>query len=102
MESHAEVGILDYVRLIAQFAAGNISAEEYTRAYFAFNKGRVHLPNENAKEIILRAYGDADDYECDAILRKENPQWIDESELHERVSKALHALEGLGYKASDD
>jgi len=99
MESYGEVGIIDYMRLMKHFLAGNISAKQYTKSYFSFNKKRISIPNELANQVILYAHGDADDYESDPELRLKDPQWINESQLKERVAKSLHELEALGYPA---
>jgi hypothetical protein len=98
MESCGEVGALDYVGLMADYLAGRLDADQYTKAFFAFNKRRVNLPNERASELIQKAHGDADDYEPDTELRRTNRQWIGEPELRARVAKSLRELEALGYR----
>jgi hypothetical protein len=99
MENYGEVGVEDYLRLMSEYLAGKIDADKYIKGYFAFNKYRVNLPNEAAEEIILRAHGDADDYEPDPTLRQSNSQWIGEPELRERVAKSFHKLEALESKS---
>lgn len=101
MENYGEVGVDDYARLMRDYAAGKINAVEYTQRYFDFNKRRVNLPAEDAKEIILRAHGDAEDYVSNPQLRKEDQEWIDEAELKKRVSKSLRNLQELGYKLDE-
>lgn len=98
MERCGEVGALDYVRLMADYLVGTLDADQYTKAFFAFNKRRVNLPDERASDIIQRAHGDADDYEPDTKLRRTNRQWIGEHELRRRVTKSLSDLEALGYR----
>ncbi|MGB8322619.1 MAG: hypothetical protein WCE52_06625 [Candidatus Acidiferrum sp.] len=97
MESRGEVGARDYMRLMADYLAGKIDVDQYTKAFFGFNKRRANLPDEGARELILRPHGDADDYEPDIDLRRTNRPWIAESELRERVAKSLCDLEPLGH-----
>lgn len=99
MESSGdEIGVVDFIRLMKAFLEGDIPAQKYTRAYFDLTKKRVNIPNEEADLITQQAYGDADDYEPDAELRRTNPQWIGEPELRQRVAKSLRDLEALGYQ----
>jgi hypothetical protein len=97
MESCGEVGALDYMHLMADYLTGKIDGDQFTKSFFGLDKRRVNLPDERASELILRAHGDADDYEPDTDLQRTNRQWIGERELRERVAKSLRELEALGY-----
>lgn len=76
-----ELSVLDYVRLMKEFLDGRIDAWQYSSGYFEIATKRVVIPNAEVDKITQRAYGDADDYEPDPNLRKENPRWIREAEL---------------------
>jgi hypothetical protein len=97
MENFGEVGIQEYLRLMADYIEGKITAGQYKTLFFDFNRLRVNIPNEDASVLIQRAFGEADDYEPDENLRQANPQWIGEPELRERVAKSLQQLSALGY-----
>jgi hypothetical protein len=96
-----EFGVVEYMRLMRDFLDERIDARHYARSYFELTTKRVSIPNDEVSRITQQAYGDADDYEADVMLRQKNPQWIGEYELRERVAKSLRELEGLGYRADD-
>jgi hypothetical protein len=95
MKDSGEISVVEYLRLMKDYLEGRIDAERYTKHYFELTQRRVNIPNEEVSRVTQQAYGDADDYEPDADLRKTDPRWIGESELKDRVRKSLRELEGL-------
>lgn len=96
-----ECGIGDYMRLMKDYLGGRIQARQYARNYFDLAKKRVTMSSEETNRVTQEAYGDADDYEDDPVLRQHNPRWIGDSELRKRVANSLRELEALGYHAAE-
>jgi len=94
----AEVGVLDYMRLMNDYLNEKINVDEYTASYFKLNKKRVNIRDEAACLIVMQAFGDADDYEPDVTIRRS--PWIGEAELRTRVEKSLRELNALGYTSN--
>ena len=97
MDGADQFGPSEYVRLMKDFLACKISAMQYCRKYFSYSSKRLNILTDELDEIIQRAYGDADDYEEDPVLRKQDSAWINEDQLREKVSKSLYELESRGY-----
>jgi hypothetical protein len=95
MENSGEIDVVEYLRLMKDYLEDRIDAERYTKNYFELTKHRVNIRNEGINRVTQQAYGDADDYEPDATLRKTDPRWIGEAELKDRVRESLRELEAL-------
>ena len=101
MGNHVDgVSVVAFSRLMKHFLEGRISAMRYTRSYFKLMPMRMIIPNGEVDQVTQQAYGDADDYEPDESLRQQNPRWIDENELREKVRRSLRELEDLGFGPS--
>src|SRR5579859_3858760 len=97
MENSGELSVADFARLMKDYLDRRIGPAQYAKSYFALFKKRMVVPNEELSRILQQAYGDADDYEPDTAIRQENPKWVGETELKERVEKSLRELRAFGY-----
>ena len=91
MDTHPQIEVLDFVRLMKDFLDRRIDVQQYQRGYVELNAKRIIVSDEERK-ILQQAYGDTDDFDDVVQLN----YTINEEQLRERVSGSIGKTQDAG------